>query len=221
MSRPSPFAVALGPLADRLPGLRDAAARTGHDLRHRRDFAASPDVQRLLEGLQAPDLVARNPEAAEAYLAFLYVAYRFWDAGAAVVSPARARLETAFEAPASSGLPDIPGGACYVQLPASWFWARPGEEGPFEPLDGFFLAADSRGAEITIVAILGLRAERGGFTQITLHVPRRDFAAAAGARREPPFAPLMEGGAAAGFRSVATAGELLDLASLALAASAQ
>jgi hypothetical protein len=31
----------------------------------------------------------------------------------------------------------------------------------------------------------------------------------------------MEGGAAAGFRSVATAGELLQLVSLALAASAQ
>jgi hypothetical protein len=75
--------------------------------------------------------------------------------------------------------------------------------------------------EITVVAILGLRPGRDGFTQIALHLPPGDFVAAGSARREPPFGPLMEGGDVAGFRSVATPGELLQLVSLALAASAR
>jgi hypothetical protein len=184
-------------------------------------FAATPEVQRLLERVQSPDLVAQRPDAAAAYLALLYAGYRHWEAGARVAAPARASLEAALQSPAPARPPEIPGGACYLALPTPWCWARAGDSGPYEPLDGCFLAADARGAEITVVAILGLRAERGGFTQIALHVPPGDFVAAAGVRRDPPFAPLMEGGAAAGFRSVATAGELLDLVSLALAASGQ
>ena len=221
MTRPSPFDLSLGPLADEFAAVREAGTREGRDLHHCQDFAASPDVQRLLERLQAPDLVAQRAEAAEAYLALLYAAYRYWDAGARVVTPARARLEPALAAPPESRLPDIPGGACYLQLPAPWIWARAGDEGPHEPLDGCFLAADPRGDEITIVAVLGLRVERGGFTQVALHVAPADFLTARGVRRNPPFAPLMEGGAAAGFRSVATAGELLQLVSLALIASDQ
>jgi hypothetical protein len=113
--------------------------------------------------------------------------------------------------------PAIPGGACYLQLPHHWIWARASDTGPHEPLDGIFLAMDDRGQEITIVAVLGLHAGRAGFTQIALHVPPADFLAASSGARRPPFAPLMEGGAVRGFRSVATAGELLLLVSLALA----
>jgi hypothetical protein len=51
---------------------------------------------------------------------------------------------------------------------------------------------------------------------VALQVPPADFLAARLEPR-PPFAPLMEGGAAAGFRSVVTVGELLILVSLALA----
>jgi hypothetical protein len=221
VTRPSPFDLSLGPLADEFAAVREAGAREGRDLHHRQDFAASPEVQRLLARLQAPDLVARRPEAAEAYLALLYAAYRFWDGGACVLAPPRARLEEALAAPPDSRIPDIPGGACYLQLPTPWFWARAGDEGPHEPLDGCFLAADPRGDEVTVVAVLGLRAERGGFTQVALHVAPADFLTARGVRRDPPFAPLMDGGGAAGFRSVATAGELLQLVSLALTASGQ
>jgi hypothetical protein len=39
--------------------------------------------------------------------------------------------------------------------------------------------------------------------------------------RDPPFAPVMEGGVAAGFKSVTSDGELLHLARLALKSAAE
>jgi hypothetical protein len=220
MNRPSPLDLALGSLMGELTGVRDALARAGVDARRYHDFARNPEVQRLLGRLQSPELVARKPEAAGAYLAVLYAAYRFWEAGGEVVAPSRERLEPAFREPPPPDAPAIPGGACYLQLPHHWFWARVTPDGPHEPLDGCFLAADGSGAEVTVVAVLGLHPGRHGFTQIALHVPAADFAAASeAAGRE--FAPTMESGDAAGFRSVTTAGELLLLVRLALALPAR
>jgi hypothetical protein len=84
-----------------------------------------------------------------------------------------------------------------------------------------FVVPSPRGDEITILAVLGLRAERGGFTQITVRASPRDFVAARAMRRTAPFAPLMEGGEAAGFHSVATAAELVTLTHLALLSVAE
>jgi hypothetical protein len=220
VSRATPFDLALAPLAGELTGLRDAAARAGLDPRRRDQFARLAEAQRLAARMGGPD-DAERPEVAAAHMALLFAGFRFWDAGARVVAPSREALARVLDAPAAPAPPTVPGGACYVQLPASWFWARAAGQGPHEPLDGCFLAADPRGDEITIVAALGLRVERGGFTQVALHVPPDDFAAAARERRDPPFGPLMDGGAAAGVRSVATAGELLALVSLALGVSGQ
>jgi hypothetical protein len=220
VSRPSPFDLALGPLVGELNALRDAAARAGRDLRRRDEFGRLPEAQRLVERMRAP-ADPGQPDVAGGYLALLYAGYRFWDAGSRVIAPERAALERGLTAPVPPGPPVVPGNACYLQLPSSWFWARAADPGPHEPLDGCFLAADPRGDEITIVAALGLRVERSGFTQVALQVAPGDFEIAAGERRDPPFAPLMDGGAAAGFRSVATAAELLALVSLALAVSGQ
>lgn len=217
VSRPTPYDVVFAPLADAFADVRTAAARAGRDPREPAVFGGLAEAQRLLARLQTPDL-ERDPAAAEAYLAVLYAAFRFWAAGEVVMAPSRAALEPALEGPAGPP-PVIPGGACYLQLPSPWFWARADAAGPHEPLDGCFLAAGARGDAVSVVAILGFRPERGGFTQVALEAPRADFTAAAGARRAPPFAPLMDGGAAAGFRSVATAGELLALVSLALVAA--
>jgi hypothetical protein len=114
----------------------------------------------------------------------------------------------------------VPGDACYVQLPANWWWGQRDADAPHEPLDGVFVVTAPRGDEITLLAVLGLRAERGGFTQVTVHAQPADFAAARTAQRDPPFAPLMEGGASGGVLSVATPAELLTLVQLALLAVA-
>jgi hypothetical protein len=216
MTRPTPFDLVFHDLASEFPALRDGAARMGRDVRDHTEFAHVPEVQRLLERLAAPELVAQHPEAAAEYLALLFVGYRFWEAGKHVIQATREQLAPAMSRIPPATPPDVPGGACYVQLPAQWIWAQAAEDGPHEPLDGVFLAAGPRGDEITVVAILGFRAERVGFTQVTLHARPDEFVLARTERRSPPFAPVMTGGATAGFLSVANQAELLTLAHLAL-----
>lgn len=219
MTRPTPFDLVFTPIADRLAAVAQAAAAAG-DPRDRGTFARVPEVQRLLAELQSPELVERQPEAAEEYLALLHAAYCFDAAGRRMVTATRAQLGPWLARLPPAGAPQVPGGACYVQLPAQWFWARRDAEEPHEPLDGMFAVTAPAGDEITVLAVLGLRPERGGFTQVTVHARAADFADAWSVRRDPPFAPLMDGGLAAGFRSVASGGELLTLLHLALLSAA-
>jgi hypothetical protein len=216
MTRVTPFDLVFAPIADRLTALTAAAAAVGRNPGERREFALVPETQRLLADLEMPDVVERHPEAAEEYLTLLHAAYAFDAAGRRMVTTTRAQLEPWLARPAPAAAPRIPGAACYVQLPTPWFWARRDDTGPHEPLDGMFAVASARADEVTVLAILGLRPERGGFTQVTVRARPADFAAARAVRREPPFAPLMEGGQTAGFRSVASGGELLTLLHLAL-----
>jgi hypothetical protein len=216
VTRPTPFDLVFAPVADRLSGLTAAAAAAGRNPGERHEFALVPEVQRLLSELEMPDVVERRPEAADEYLTLLHAAYRFDAAGRRTVVTTRAQLGPWLARLAPAAAPPIPGGACYVQLPTPWFWAQGDDAGPHEPLDGMFAVASPRGDEVAVLAMLGVRPERGGFTQVTVRARPADFAAAGAVRREPPFAPLMEGGATAGFRSVASGGELLTLLHLAL-----
>lgn len=218
--RPTPYELVFGPMDEAVGGLAAAAAAAGRDPRSRHDFVLLPEVQRLLAELQPPEQAAQHPEAAEEYLALLHAAFRFRQAGRPLRVVTRAQLEPTLDRPAPTSPPAIPDGACYVQLPANWFWAQRGPGEPHEPLDGMFVVASPRSDEITVIAILGLRPERGGFTQVTVRTRPGDVAAAHAVRRDPPFGATMEGGAQAGFRSVATAGELLALTHLALASVA-
>ena len=113
--------------------------------------------------------------------------------------------------------PDVPHRACYLQLPERLFWARISDTAAPEPLDGLFLAAGPGDREITVLAVLGLRPERGGFSQIALTVPPEDLAQAKDFVRRPRFAPVLEGGERAGVKSLVSEAELLHLAHLALA----
>lgn len=215
-ARPTPFDLMERAFGDVLASLDDAARATGRDPLDRRDFAQVPAVQRLLGDLAASPEGSADPDANEELLAVLHAVYRFARAGKPVRSVSRARLEPCLrDRPAAAF--DVPGGACYVQLPATWFWATRAADAPHEPLDGMFVVRSPRGDEITVVGVLGLRPDRHGFTQVTVHARPTDVAAAHGMQRDPPFAPRMDGGERAGFRSVATAAELLALAHLALA----
>lgn len=216
MTRPTPFDLVFAPVAERLDALTAAARAAGCDPWDRTAFARIPDVQRLIGELEVPALLARHPEAAEEYLVLTHAAYCFHVAGRRVVVTTRSQLEPWLDRRPPASAPAIPGNACYVQLPSPWIWAQVGEDVPHEPLDGIFAVATPAGAEITLVAVLGLRAERGGFTQVTLRARPADFTEARALRREPPFAPLMEGGPTAGFRSIASGAELLTLFHLAL-----
>lgn len=217
MSRLDPFSYAFGDLAaERFPDVqRDAAERLA-DSGDRIAFAALPAVQRLLADVESPELIDARPEAADAYLTALYVAYRFWSAGCRVIPLTQDALEHALRRAAPHELPTVAGGACYFQLAEHWVWARIGADEPYEPLDGFFVVASADGRALTVLAVLGLRPDRGGFSQLSVAATPHEVLMAGQAARTPPFASVLDGGDRAGVRSIVAAGELLHLAQLAL-----
>jgi hypothetical protein len=218
MSRPTPFDLIFGDFAEELAAIGAASAGPGGALDDLHGFAGIPDVQRLLQRIEVPELMERAPEAASEYVALVYAAARFAAAGQLVLEISRARLEPALEQMPPPNAPAVPGTACYLQLPPHWVWAQATEGGPHEPLEGMFVVRSHRGDVTTVVAILGLRAERGGFTQVSVRASSAEFTAARTLRRNPPFAPAMDAGAARGYRSVVNPAELLTLTHLALLA---
>jgi hypothetical protein len=217
VSRPTPFDLIFADFADELTAIGLASVEASRDLGD--PFASMPEVQRLLQRIEVPALVDQAPEAAAEYLALVYAAARFGAAGKPVLAPSRQRLEPMLDRIPPPNVPPIPQHACYLQLPAHWIWAQATDDGPHEPLDGVFAVASLRGEVTTVVAVLGLRAERGGFTQVTVRAGPGEFEAARTLRRSPPLGPLMDAGASRGYRSVANPAELLTLTHLALLAA--
>ena len=215
MTRLHPFDHAFGALAaTRFIEIRDEAQAEHRDLGDRAQFVSVPSVQRLLSELESPDLLEAHPEAAGEYIAFLYVAFRFWEAGCHTAQPSRAHLEAAMAAAAVGDRPPVPHSACYLQLPERWIWAQIDPDGPHEPLDGIFVAEDSMGRDLSILTVLGLREDRPGFSQIALTAVPDDLRAAAA--EHPDFTPMLDGGEAAGLKSITTTAALLHLTALAL-----
>jgi hypothetical protein len=217
VSRSDPFSLTFAPIADaRFPAIVAAAADEHRDTADRPQFAALREVQHLLGELESPDVLERHAEAGGEYLTALWVAFRFWHAGRRIVEISRPQLTAAIAAPARASPPSVPHGACYLRLPEHWFWAQIDPAEPHEPLDGLFAVEGAQGREIALLAVLGLRPERPGFSQISLTAAPGDFVTAAASARTPPFAPTLDGGIAADLRSITTAAELLHLAALAL-----
>lgn len=217
MSRPTPFDLAFSNLAtERFPGVRDEALDSATDVTDRAQFAKLPTVQRLFAEVAHPALVEQRPDAADEYLTSLYVAYRFWAAGCHVVAIDHVRLKATLASARAGDVPLVPRGACYLQLPERVFWAQIDHEAPHEPLDGVFVTLSGTGRELTILAVLGLRPERRGFSQLVVRVAPPSLLAAADEVRTPPFAPVPAGGEAAGLMSLVSVAELLHLVQLAL-----
>ncbi len=212
MSRPHPFDVIHGALTEEW-------FREVGDTDDLLQFQRMAPVQRALGELKPGEAEAAGA-AAEEYGILLYVTYRFWSAGRHSLALQRAAVERAL-AREATGSPQVPHGACYLQLPERLFWARIGAEVPPEPLDGLFLATSAGAREITVLAVLGWRPERSGFSQIAITARPEDFAQARQFARRPPFAPVLDGGERAGVKSLVSEAELLHLACLALAEAAR
>jgi len=213
MTRPHPFDLIHDALSEAW------FAEVG-DVPGRLQFQQLEPVQRVL-GQLAPGEAAVGA-AAEEYGTLLYAIHRFWSAGRHTMELDRTIVDRMLEDGGKAGgraapPPTVPGGACYVQFPERLFWARIAPDATAEPLDGLFLAASEDGLEITVLAVLGLRPERGGFSQVAVTAPPQDFARAGEFARRPLFAPVLEGGDRAGVRSLLSEAELLLLTSLALA----
>ncbi len=218
MSAPrlTPFDLVFGERVAAFETIKADAARLGRDPRSPIDFPNVPATQRMLDAVESEELVAAEPLAAAEYLALLYAAYRFWDAGRVVIPVVRDALAARLAAAPPPGRPEIPAGACYLQLPERWFWAQITAGQPHEPLDGMFVAMAPRGDQLTTLAVFGLHPERAGFGQISVSVHPDDVTAARDAAPAPRFVPTLAGGEAAGLHSIASVGELLVLMHLAL-----
>lgn len=175
------------------------------------DEAAADDAGELWQALPAHAIAQAG--------ALLYHAYRFRDAGARVLSLDELTTRALLAAPSAAADPVAFPDAGYLQLPRNLVWARADEDGPAEPLDGFFFAA---GRRFDLLLALGVRPRRPGFTAIPLAVEPQ---ALAGITRAPAreggadFANILPGGEIDRLFGLTSPAEALKLAALALAAA--
>lgn len=201
MNRPTPFEIVFGELADeRFPSLKASLGASGIDPVDRDAFVLDRAVTELLRDLVPEDAPT---ESLHEFIAVLQHSYLFWDAGCPLKTIESAKHTQAPRAPRA------PSGARYLQLPSHLYWGQLEPDEPHEPLDGFFVHAWKDG--IRALAIFGLHPERPGISvaEVSGTAPGTPAAREDGSA---PYSPLMEGGAAAGLRSVASDEELLALA---------
>ncbi len=192
--------------------IREAVASAHADPADRDAFLLLGPVGALLRELMPADAPA---EAVTEYGALLHVLYLHAEAGRPVRTLDRAGLEAALADTAPLARPPVAPGVCYVQLPERHVWAETAPGTPHEPLDGVFTMVSA--ARVAVLAVLGFRPERGGFTTVEAAAalplappgPRADGSA--------PFASTLPAGERAGLRSVASPAELAALALLAIA----
>ncbi len=202
MSRTTPFALVFGELAEeRFPALKASLTGAGIDPADRDAFVLDRAVTEFLRDLVPEDA---PPESLHEFIAVLQHCYLFWEAGSRVGGSAGSALPH-WPLPASP--PDrLPG---YYQLPTHLYWGQLEPDAPHEPLDGLFIHQWKDA--IRALAIFGMHPERPGFTVSEVAgpppgpLPKR-------ADGSEPYAPQMEGGTAAGIRSVSGPAELLALA---------
>jgi hypothetical protein len=204
-NRLSPFELVFGRLADeRFPALR--AALDGVEPTDRDAFIMTRDAIQLVRDLRPDDGIG---EAIDQLVALVHHAYLFWAAGRVVVDVDAGILDQA----GANG--PAPAAAWYVRFPERRVWAQVVEGAAHEPLDGCF-AHPHAGDSLRVLGVFGLHPDRPGFSVVEAVGPRPvGLARESG---EPLFAPRMDGGAAAGLRSIAGEEELLELGWRALGA---
>lgn len=198
--RPHPFDLVFGEFAAaRFPAVRDAV---GPDLTLAH-FLMTPAAVELLHELRPDEGLG---DAVDDFVAFVHAAFRYWhDGGRTVVLDVDATRGLGAGAQRAAPLPPV---TQYIQIAPRILWSQVESSEIHEPIDGWF--AIPEGEQLRVVACLGLHSERPGLSVLTAV-----GASPATVQRDdgtPPFAPAMEGGAAAGLHSVVNAEELLWLA---------
>jgi hypothetical protein len=225
MTRLHPFDFVFAEMAStRFPEIRDEApepsGRPGPRPLDQATFARLPSVQQLLRDMGAYDAGDETPSALAAYLAVLFAAFRFWAAGSRTLAPDRTRLIEALDAATPPDV-DLPDDAVYVQLPLNRIWGQTAPDAPHEPMDGMFVVPGPETVEV--VAVLGLRPDRAGFSQIAVASSLADFGGSHKYVRpgSPVLAPVMDGGTEAQLRSVTREAELLYITRVAMVSARQ
>ncbi len=202
-TRATPFDLVFGSLAaERFPAI-EAALDAGH-ARNRDAFLMVREVAQLVHDLRPED--GAGTEVGE-LAALLHHAYLFWRAGTPTLALSPTEFESILSVPPAP-LDDQPPPEFYVQLPERRLWAAVVAGASHEPVDGCFLGMEPNG-ELTVLAALGIRADRPGLSVAEVAGPRPPSPARPDGSAL--FAPAMAGGAPAGLASLTGAEELLEL----------
>ncbi len=209
--RPYPWTALVEALGDaRFEEIRGELATARIDPFERDAFVLAGAVGRVLRDLVPGDAPA---DAVTLYSALLHVLYLHWAGGRPVRAVSRERLSAQL---AAALAPPVPApGTCYLQLPERLVWAAPSAGAAHEPLDGLFVATTP--ARVQLLAVLGFRPEREGFTTIAATAPLPVPQTPARADGSPPFSTVLPAGERMGFFSITSEAELARLALLALA----
>ncbi|HUG27021.1 MAG TPA: hypothetical protein VMK53_01895 [Gemmatimonadales bacterium] len=203
--REDPFQLVFGPFVpDRFEAMRKSLEQDEVDLFDRDAWTLSRPGVELLHDLR-PD--GGLGEGVEELVALAHAAFLFWQQEERVVVVNRALLDAVITGARADSGGAGPRSAYYVALAPRRVWGTPVAGAPAEPLEGWFTIADE--SRLTLVAVFGLLAGRPGFTAVQVSGPppgelRRDDTTV-------PFAPVLEGGAAAGLWSVIGGEELCEL----------
>jgi len=190
-------------------GLADAKV----DAADRDAFLLAAAVGGVLRELVPGDAPA---EALTSYGALLHTLYLHWDGGARVLRCGADRLRAVLAAPPPMVASAT--GTVYAQLPERVVWAEPSPGAAHEPVDGCFVTV--WGTRLRVLAVLGARPERDGFTTVEAEAPLPLPALRARAGGAAPFTPVLPAGERMGFLSVVSPDELLWLGVLAAVAAA-
>ncbi|HEX3275620.1 MAG TPA: hypothetical protein VHR43_12240 [Gemmatimonadales bacterium] len=206
MPRPTPFDLVFARTAGTVfPAVRAVLARDGHDPGDRDAFLMVPEVVSLLHDLRPEEGLG---EGMDQLVALVHHAYLLWDAGALTLPLSPDRLTHLLESPmAPAAESDQPPRAYYAQLQDRQVWAQVVNDLPAEPMDGCFV--HTRGGELRVLGIFGLRPEREGFSAVETSGPRPT-----GLQRPDGtalFSPVLSGGRSAGLYSLVGGEELLEL----------
>ena len=213
--RPYPWTALVEALGDeRFVEIRGELEAARVDPFERDAFVLVGAVGRVLRELVPDDAPA---EAVTSYTALLHALYLHWAGGRIVRTVTAERLRARLADP--SPLPAPAAGTGYVQLPERLVWAAPSPAAAHEPLDGLFVAATA--TRVQVLAVLGFRQEREGFTTIDVRAPLPVADAPARPDGSAPFSSVLPAGERMGFASVVSEAELAALALLALAAVAR
>lgn len=202
-SRPHPFDLIFGGFrAERLPAIRAAlGAAAGLDA-----FVLAAPALELLRDVRPDDGLG---DGVEDLVALVHAAYLFWRDGEQTVAlTASVTRRLCAPAPPVVRASLAPTTTQYVQIAPSLVWGQLVGDGPFEPLDGWFIGPGTAG--FRLVACFGVHPQRPGVSVVTTGGPL--LAAIERPDGTDLFAPTMPGGAAAHLFAVSTPEELRLLA---------
>lgn len=203
--RPTPYTLVLDSIApERFPPIQRALAASRLDARDRDAFLMVPEAVALVREMRPVEGVG---DGMDQLVAFVHHAFLYWAAGQPVLQLDRTRLDDLLADGPGTGADAAPP-SWYVQLPERRVWARVLDESAHEPLDGFF-AHPSPAGTLRVLGVLGLRADRDGFSAAEVEGVRPGVL-----RREdgtPAFSSNLPGGGAAELRAIETPAELLEM----------